>query len=168
MLGSVQKKCSPNKILQQNICKPSSFHQHSHTTPVVLYPWLTWSLIVYIAIAIYCLVSTRSVYSVLSPFVALVPLTSEWRWSKLYHVIHHVIYCVPVRLPANKLPVLKYRPDPRFFLTVLLCAGVVVAWFLLRHSRSVTLEGWDKVIDFVSSVQVLKCWVSSSKVVLFK
>ncbi|XP_065886361.1 signal peptide peptidase-like 2B [Dysidea avara] len=84
---------------------------------ILLYEF--YSVMVYIAIAIYSLLCTRSVYAVLSPFVALIPLTSQWR------------------LPANRLPVLKYRPDPRFFLTVLLSAGVVVGWFILRHSSYV-------------------------------
>lgn len=37
------------------------------------------SCLVYVAIAIYCLLCTRSVYSFLSPFVALVSFTSQWR-----------------------------------------------------------------------------------------
>ena len=42
------------------------------------------------------------------------------------------------RLPANKLPVLEYRPDPRFPLTVLLCVAVTTWWVVERHS----VYGW--------------------------
>ena len=41
--------------------------------------------------------------------------------------IHH-------RLPENKLPLLEYRPDPRFPLTLLLCLSLTIWWLVERHS----------------------------------
>ena len=38
------------------------------------------------------------------------------------------------RVPANKLPILKYRPDPLFFLTLLFSVGIVIWWLVERHS----------------------------------
>ena len=42
------------------------------------------------------------------------------------------------RLPENKVPLLEYRPDPRFPLLLLLCLGFVVWWLVERHS----IYGW--------------------------
>ena len=42
------------------------------------------------------------------------------------------------RLPENKVPLLEYRPDPRFPLLLLLCLGFVVWWLVERHS----VYGW--------------------------
>ena len=42
------------------------------------------------------------------------------------------------RLRENKLPLLEYRPDPRFLVTVMLCIAITVWWVIERHS----IYGW--------------------------
>ena len=42
------------------------------------------------------------------------------------------------RVPENRLPVLEYRPDPRFPLVVLLCVAFTVWWLVERHAA----YGW--------------------------
>ena len=75
---------------------------------------------VYLVIAVYSIGVTIATYSLLSPFVALIPFLKN------------------VRLPANRLPILKYRPDPRFAATLLLCVSLTATWLVVRNSQ----YGW--------------------------
>lgn len=52
----------------------------------------------------------------------------------MYTVCAHDIILHTNRLPANRVPVLEYRPDPRFPLAVLLCVAFTVWWLVERHS----------------------------------
>ncbi|KAL5469430.1 hypothetical protein EMCRGX_G030685 [Ephydatia muelleri] len=70
---------------------------------------------VYIVIGLFCIGAAESLYHCMSPLVALIPVMRTWR------------------IPENKLWVLRYQPDPRFFITVAVCTGLVVWWLLERN-----------------------------------
>ena len=70
--------------------------------------------------------------------------------------------CVPVlfRIPEfrylQKIPILKYRPDPRFFITLAVCACVAVWWAVVRN----TSYGWILllVLAYAINIRMLKLW----------
>lgn len=103
----------------------------------------------YIVIAVYCVGASVGLFCLLSPLVALIPLMKNVRYW--FHTVGVVsIPYSSFRLPVNKVPVLEYRPDPRFPLTVLLCVSVTVWWLLERHS----VYGWV-LQDFLGNLSPL-------------
>lgn len=108
-------------------------HLLSHMTHSLSHMTLILPLAVYIVIAVYCVGAIVGLFCLLSPFVALIPLMQNVRyWFHMAGVVS--IPYSSHRLPVNKVPVLEYRPDPRFPLTVLLCVSVTVWWLVERHS----------------------------------
>ena len=67
------------------------------------------------------------------------------------------------RLPENKIPVFEYRPDLRFFLTVLFCIGVVVWWGVERHASYAwilqDILGFAFVTYLLSRLLFIEVWV---------
>jgi signal peptide peptidase-like protein 2B len=91
---------------------------------------------VYIVIAVYCVGAIVGVFSLLSPFFALLPIFRN------------------CRVPENKLPLLEYRPDPRFPLALSLCVCLTVWWLVERHSD----YGWvlQNILGFAFLVHIMK------------
>lgn len=71
---------------------------------------------VWISIAVFCVSSSLATYTVLSPFAALIKF-------------------LPWRIPQNKLPIFKYRPDPKFFILSLASIILPVWWVACRQSQ---------------------------------
>ena len=75
------------------------------------YPYLVW-----IAIFAFCVCTSLATYTVISPFIAQIPLLS-------------------CRIPKNNLPILKYRPDPKFFILLPCCFFIPVWWMVCRQAE---------------------------------
>ena len=69
---------------------------------------------VWISIAVFCFSSSLATYTVLSPFIALIKF-------------------LPCRIPQNKFPILKYRPDLKFFILTLSSIILPVWWVVYRQ-----------------------------------
>lgn len=67
------------------------------------------------------------------------------------------------RVPANKLPILKYRPDPLFFITLLFSLGVVIWWLVERHSSYAwiiqNILGFAFIAYLLGRFTFLKAWI---------
>ena len=74
-----------------------------------------YNYFVWLSITIFCFSSSLSIYSFFSPFCVQIPLLS-------------------CRLPANSFPVLRYRPDPKFFLLLASSAILPALWLVYRQS----------------------------------
>ena len=63
---------------------------------------------------------------------------------------------VPEFQYSQKIPILKYRPDPRFFITLAVCACVAVLWAVVRN----TSFGWVLLLllAYAINIRMLKLW----------
>ena len=75
-----------------------------------------YNYFVWVEMVIFCLSTSLSIYSLFSPFLALIPFLS-------------------CRIPANKFPLFKHRPDPKFFLLLVSSAILPVCWLVFRQSE---------------------------------
>ncbi|KAI6651726.1 Signal peptide peptidase-like 2B [Oopsacas minuta] len=70
---------------------------------------------VWIAMIIFCISTSIAIYSVFSPFIAQIKY-------------------ITCRIPANEFPILKNRPDPKFFILSLTSVILSLWWILCRQS----------------------------------
>ena len=69
---------------------------------------------------------------------------------------HHILFRVPEFRYLEKIPILKYRPDPKFFITLAVCTCVAVWWAVVRN----TSYGWMLllVLAYAINIRILKVW----------
>ena len=119
---------------------------------------------VYIALGFYVLAATAGVYNLCSPFVNLIPTRDRCRSLK------YILQCMKLccswcycRFPNNKLPILKYRPDPLFFVTVLFSICIVVWWLVERHSSYAWIIqnflGFAFITYLLNRLNFLQVWI---------
>ena len=70
--------------------------------------------------------------------------------------MHLALLRVPEFRYSQKIPILKYRPDPRFFVTLAVCAFVAVWWAVVRN----TSYGWILlvVLAYAVNIRIIKVW----------
>lgn len=97
---------------------------------------------VYVVISLYCIGATVGLYSLLAPFVGLIPFGSQ------------------LRVPENRL---NFRPDVWYFILVPVCTGFVLWWVLERHAQYAwvlqDLLGFAFITYILKRLFVLKPWV---------
>lgn len=118
-----------------------------------------WSVMIYFVVVMFTLASTTSVFSLVSPFVALIPFMSTWR--------------IPDHPIVKKIPILKHRPDPRFFITLAAILCITVWWAVERNSSYswilLLVLGYSIIVTIYRSYRriVLKLWIFTAVLVAF-
>ena len=71
--------------------------------------------LVYVVIAMFCLAGSMGLYHCVYPF-----------WKR--------VVCCSAKIPRNKLPFLRSRPEYRNIILALMCLGVGIFWGVMRHA----------------------------------
>lgn len=94
-----------------------------------------YDYLVYVVIGIFCLAGAMGLYSCLLPL-----------WKRV----------IPLdkRLPANKIPILRDRPEIRSLMLMPLCLGVAIFWGVQRHES----YAWviQDILGFAFCINVMK------------
>ena len=74
------------------------------------------------------------------------------------------------RLPKNNIPLLDFRPDPKFFMLLVFCAGLVVWWAVERHAVYAwilqDILGFAFIVLLLLRLKFLQVWVVAVLMVL--